>query len=51
MWQVYLYLANERQVRERREARQQRLSRRWLPGRGGRGRPNRQPQRTPPPMV
>lgn len=33
MWQVFLYLANERQVRERQDARVNRRARRWTLGR------------------
>jgi len=35
MWQVFLYLANERQVRERHDARVAQRARRWAPGRRG----------------
>lgn len=39
MWQVILYLANERQVRERQGARVAHRTRRWWPGRRATGAP------------
>jgi len=39
MWQVFLYLANERQVRERQDARATHRTRRWSLGRRASGTP------------
>jgi len=39
MWQVFLYLANERQVRERQDVRATHRTRRWSAWRRGAGAP------------
>lgn len=48
MWQVYLYLANERQVRERQEARTIHRARRRSLGRRRSGTPGTNTQRDTP---